>query len=65
MSTNRVRAVQERRRSNAAGTHVTRATRAETLARALADDPVREIDALRARLHRIAVEEADREDEDS
>jgi len=42
----------------------TNRVRAETLARALADDPVREIDALRARLHRIAVEEADREDEE-
>jgi hypothetical protein len=57
----RVRAVQERRRSNAAGVHVTRQTRAEMLARALAEDPM---EWARMRQHITAVEEADREDED-
>lgn len=59
----RVRAVQERRRSNAAGAHVTRATRAAMLAQALADDP---LEGLRWQRHITAVEEDedDREDED-
>lgn len=57
----RVRAVQERRRSGAAGVHVTRQTRAEMLAQALADDPLA---GVRLRRHITAVEEADREDED-
>lgn len=57
----RVRAVQERRRSGAAGAHVTRQTRAEMLAQALADDP---LEGVRLRRHITAVEEADREDED-
>lgn len=60
MTSNRVRAVQERRRSNAAGAHVTRATRAELLARALAEDPM---DWARMRQQITAVEEADREDD--
>jgi hypothetical protein len=38
--TGRVRAVQERRRSGAAGPHSRRPTRAEEKAQALADDPV-------------------------
>lgn len=57
----RVRAVQERRRSGAAGVHVTRQTRAEMLAQALADDPLA---GVRLQRHITAVEEADREDED-
>lgn len=61
---NRVRVVQERRRSNAAGPHrPTRATRAALLAQALADDP---LEWARLRRQITAVEEADdeREDED-
>jgi len=59
---NRVRAVQERRRSNAAGPHrPTRQTRAEMLARARAEDPLAWV---RLRAHITAVEEADREDEE-
>lgn len=55
MSTNRVRAVQERRRSNAAGAHVTRQTRAAALQQALAEGPLA---YLRLRQHITAVEEA-------
>jgi hypothetical protein len=58
---NHVRAVQERRRSNAAGTHVTRQARAAMLAEALERDP---LEWSRMRRHITAVEEADREDED-
>lgn len=58
----RVRAVQERRRSNAAGPHrVTRQDRDAAIAQALADDP---LEGVRLRRHITAVEEADREDED-
>lgn len=57
----RVRAVQERRRSNAAGPHrVTRQDRDAAIAQALADDP---IEWARLRQQITAVEEADREDE--
>jgi hypothetical protein len=60
---NRTRAVQERRRSGAAGPHQpTRQTRAAMLVRALHDDP---ITWARMRQHITAVEEADREDEES
>lgn len=55
----RVRAVQERRRSNAAGTHVTRQTRAAMLAQALEEDP---LEWIRMRRHITAVEEADQDD---
>lgn len=57
----RVRAVQERRRSNAAGPHrVTRQDRDAAIAQAFADDP---IEWARLRQQITAVEEADREDE--
>jgi hypothetical protein len=57
----RVRAVQERRRSNAAGPHrVTRQTRAAMLAEALAQDPMA---WARMRQHITAVEEADQDDD--
>lgn len=59
----RVRAVQERRRSNAAGPHrVTRQSRAAMLEQAMAEDP---IEWVRMRQHATAVAEADREDEQS
>lgn len=59
---NRVRAVQERRRSNAAGPHrATRQTRAAMLEQALAEDPMA---WARMRQQITAVEEADREDEE-
>ncbi len=58
----RVRAVQERRRSNAAGPHrLTRQTRDQMLAQAFADDP---IEWARLRQQITAVEEANREDEE-
>lgn len=56
---NRVRAVQELRRSGAAGVHVTRETRAAMLARALEEDP---IEWARMRQHTTAVEEASQDD---
>lgn len=56
MSTNRVRAVQERRRSNAAGPHrPTRQTRAAALQQALDEDPLA---YLRLRQQITAVTEA-------
>jgi hypothetical protein len=55
VTNNRVRAVQERRRSNAAGPHGTRQTRAAMLAQALADDPMT---WARMRQRITAVEEA-------
>jgi len=60
---NRVRAVQERRRSNAAGPHrVTRVDRDAAIAQALIDDP---IEGVRWRGYVTAIEEADdREDMD-
>lgn len=60
MATNRVRAVQERRRSNAAGPHrVTRQDRDAAIAQALRDDP---ITGVRMRRYVTAVEEAEQDD---
>lgn len=57
---NRTRAVQERRRSNAAGPHrATRQTRAAMLEQAFAEDP---IEWARLRRQITAVEEADQEE---
>lgn len=56
----RVRAVQERRRSNAAGPHrLTRQTRAAMLQQVFDEDP---IEWARMRQQITAIEEADRED---
>jgi hypothetical protein len=61
MTTSRELAKQERRRSNAAGVHVTRQTRAAMLKQAFELDP---LEWARMRQQITAVEEADREDED-
>lgn len=59
----RVRAVQERRRSNAAGPHrVTRQSRDAAIAQAFADDP---IEWARLRCQITAVVEADQEEDES
>lgn len=56
-----MRAVQERRRSNAAGPHrLTRQTRAAMLAQAFDEDP---IEWARMRRQITAIEEADQDDE--